>query len=147
MKEIKKILCPVHFGTEISKNLLDYIVASAKAFDAEILLLNVVHSIRGFENSPSVIIPAEHFASALETDARDKMDDLIKKDVFAGLKVSGFLLTGDPAEEIIKAAKDSHADAIIMSTNTRSEVGRFIFGSVAGKVVLASPVPVTTVRP
>lgn len=147
MKEIKKILCPVHFGTEISENLLNYIVASAKAFHAEILFLNVVRSIRGFENSPSVIIPAEHFADALEADARDKMDELIKKDIFTGLKVSGFLLNGDPAEEIIKAAKDSQADIIIMSTNTRSEVGRIVFGSVAGKVVLASPIPVTTVRP
>lgn len=147
MKEIKKILCPVHFGTEISENLLHYIVLTAKAFHAEILFLNVVHSIRGFENSPSVIIPAEHFAGALEADAREKMDELVKRNIFSGLKVSGFLLNGDPAEEILKAAKDCQADAIIMGTNTRSEVGRIVFGSVAGKVVLGSPIPVTTIRP
>lgn len=147
MKEIKKILCPIHFGSEISENLLNYVVASAKAFDAEIIFLNVVHSIRGFEDSPSVIIPREYFAAALEVDARNKMDALLKRTTFEGIKTSGFLFNGDPAEEILKTAKDLKVDTIIMSTNTRSEVGRIIFGSVAGKVVLASSVPVTTVRP
>lgn len=52
---------------------------------------------------------------------------------------------GSPAEAILEAAKDSHVDAIVMSTHGRSGLGRWIFGSVTQKVLSAAPCPVMVI--
>ena len=66
---------------------------------------------------------------------------------FKGLSVRGLVLSGYPAEEILRAAEKHHADIIVMGTHGRTGIDRIIFGSVAEKVVTAAPCPVLTVKP
>ncbi|HSW19274.1 MAG TPA: universal stress protein [Ramlibacter sp.] len=49
-------------------------------------------------------------------------------------------------EGILRAAKDDDSDLIIVGSHGRSGIGRVLLGSVAGKVVAHSPVPVLVVR-
>jgi len=56
------------------------------------------------------------------------------------------VLLGVPYEEIIKFADKEKIDLIIMGTYGRSGLDRFIFGSVAERVVRKAPCPVMTVR-
>ena len=51
------------------------------------------------------------------------------------------VLSGKPAEEIIKYSKDNNVDLIVMSTHGRSGFSRIVFGSVADKVLRQSEVP------
>ena len=67
--------------------------------------------------------------------------------LFADIKVETKILTGNPAEEIIKAARENKADLIVMGTRGRTGVDLFVFGSVAEKVVKNSKIPVLTVQP
>lgn len=53
---------------------------------------------------------------------------------------------GDPAEEIRRAAEDSHCDLIVMSSQGRTGVGRLLMGSVAEAVFRTVPVPVVIVH-
>ncbi|MBK8434172.1 MAG: universal stress protein [Chloroflexi bacterium] len=57
-------------------------------------------------------------------------------------------ITGDPspADSILTMATEKGVDAIVMSTHGRSGLGRFVFGSVAEKVVRHSDVPVLLIR-
>ena len=54
--------------------------------------------------------------------------------------------TGKAAEEIIKAADDLKADLIAMSTHGRSGLSLLTFGSITGKVLRTSSVPVLVIR-
>jgi nucleotide-binding universal stress UspA family protein len=56
------------------------------------------------------------------------------------------VLQGTVAEGILKEAEESGAEVIVMSTHGRTGVGRWVFGSVADRVLRASPVPVWLVR-
>jgi nucleotide-binding universal stress UspA family protein len=76
----------------------------------------------------------------------DKMDAFVKKH-FAGVKATGLVKRGDPADEILIRAKEGGADLIIMGTHGRKGFDLLLFGSVAEKVVRLSSVPVLTVRP
>lgn len=56
------------------------------------------------------------------------------------------LVEGEPASEIIEAARVHHCDLIVMGTHGRTGFGRLILGSVAEKVMRKAPCPVMTVR-
>ncbi|WP_045233673.1 universal stress protein [Deinococcus pimensis] len=56
------------------------------------------------------------------------------------------LLSGDPVQGILVAARDWQADVIVMGTHGRRGLEHFFLGSVAEKVVRESHVPVLTVR-
>lgn len=54
---------------------------------------------------------------------------------------------GDPASQILQTIAHRGPDLVVMSTNGRGALGRFVFGSVADRIVRTSPVPVLLVRP
>jgi len=54
---------------------------------------------------------------------------------------------GDPAEQILRAARELHAGLIVMTTHGRGSLGRWAFGSVADTVTRTAPVPVMVIRP
>ena len=51
-----------------------------------------------------------------------------------------------PAEKIVEVARRSGADLIVMGSHGRTGIARVLLGSVAGKVLMLSPVPVMIVR-
>jgi nucleotide-binding universal stress UspA family protein len=54
--------------------------------------------------------------------------------------------SGDPAAELIKAAREHHARAIVVGGRSHGIVGGIVTGSVAQKLVRQSPVSVLVVR-
>jgi len=63
-----------------------------------------------------------------------------------GQKVSTKVLTGNAAEEIINYTKQNPFSLIVMSTHGYSGVGRWVFGSVADKILHGVSNPVFLVR-
>src|SRR5271170_3151146 len=61
-----------------------------------------------------------------------------------GISVTRVLLEGDPAQEIVQAARDRNVDLVMMSTHGHGAFYRFLLGSVAAKVLHESPCPVWT---
>jgi len=145
MAEIKKILCAVDFSDH-SPKVAEYATLMAKGVNAQILVLYVAPSLSqyvGFHVPPSSI---ESFVGEIVTGAEDTMNEFVK-DNFKGLTVSGKVVAGYPAEEILAIAEAEGCDMIIMGTHGRKGIDRILFGSVAEKVVKSSKVPVLTVRP
>jgi nucleotide-binding universal stress UspA family protein len=56
------------------------------------------------------------------------------------------MVTGDPALQIVRAARSMRADLIVMGTHGRRGVSKFFLGSVAERVIATAPCPVLTVR-
>ncbi|MFC4248960.1 universal stress protein [Natribaculum luteum] len=53
---------------------------------------------------------------------------------------------GRPSDEIISYARDHDADVVVMGTESRTELERFVLGSASQRVVSGASVPVLTVR-
>jgi len=64
-----------------------------------------------------------------------------------GLTVRTAVVSGNPSEEILDFAGKNQVDLIIMSTHGRSGVSRWVMGSVTGRVLRHSMVPVLAVSP
>ncbi len=54
---------------------------------------------------------------------------------------------GNPAEEILRYAEEQGIDLILMGTHGLSGLGRWVYGSVADRVLRGAPCPVLLVRP
>jgi len=62
-----------------------------------------------------------------------------------GINVRSEVLTGRAAETIIEFAK-LNADVIAIATHGRSGISRWVFGSVADKILRSSDIPVLIIR-
>jgi nucleotide-binding universal stress UspA family protein len=74
----------------------------------------------------------------------DKLEHVIPPD--SAVPVERRLLSGDPADAIIRLAETEHIDLIVMGTHGRRGLSRLLMGSVAEAVVRAAPCPVLTVK-
>jgi len=145
MADIKKILCAVDFS-DYSPMVAEYANMVGGCVGAQIIVLYVAPSLSqyvGFHVPPSSI---ESFVGEIVTGAEDTMNEFVK-DNFKDLNVTGKVVTGYPAEEVLAIAEDENVDMIVMGTHGRKGIDRILFGSVAEKIVKSSKVPVLTVRP
>lgn len=68
--------------------------------------------------------------------------------LFAGkpFRVTERTIIGQPAPQIIAAAKQDGCGLIVVGTQGRSAIGNFFVGSVASRVIAESPIPVLSVK-
>jgi nucleotide-binding universal stress UspA family protein len=140
----KKILVPLD-GSELAKTALDQAEKLARAFDAEIILFQVVPFMPIY-GSPELVTPLivdEKQKEAAEKYLATLIEELKKK----GLKVTAMVRTGQQvAVEIIDFAKESGADLIVMCTHGRSGISRWVLGSIALKVLTRAETPILLIR-
>ena len=92
----------------------------------------------------------EDKGQALERARQELTDYLEEKAVVLrhlGAQVSTAVEFGDPAEEILAAAKARQVDLIAMATHGRTGLAQVVFGSVAARVLGSGVRPVLLVRP
>jgi nucleotide-binding universal stress UspA family protein len=143
MTPFRHILAPVDFEP-CSQYALDAAVDLALRFDAR---LTVLHA---WDVSPlaysGMILESPEIWATLAEAAKQAMDGTLLR-VRARLPAAEALLTRGPAaSEILTAIESTKADLVVIGTHGRRGLGRFLLGSVAEKVVRASPVPVLTIR-
>ena len=146
MLPLKKIVCPTDFsepadeGLKIAREL-------ATQFSAEILLVHVVVPIPAMHGGAAPTgfhIPA--VLEELEGSARNSLAEIRREKLPAEIKARTFVILGRPAHEIVALAEREMADIIVIATQGESGWQRFVFGSVAEKVVRHADCPVLTIR-
>lgn len=144
MLSIRKILVPLVF-TETSRRVLRQAAWLAQRFHAEMILLHVVPPL----SYPAGLLEEGHQITARDLHAhivqraQGDLDQTVLPE-FDGITVTRVLLRGDPAREIIEAARAAKADLIVMSTHGHGAFYRFLLGSVTAKVLHEGGCPVWT---
>lgn len=131
------VLCPIDFS-EPSAAALGYAVAVAEHFGASLDVLAV--------DDPLL---AEVAASTGLVSLREETERELRRffargrQPLAPASATTFLVrTGKPATEIVRVARETGADLIVMGSHGRSGVGRLFFGSTTERVLRETPVPV-----
>jgi universal stress protein A len=135
----------------------DFSKASGKAFTTAMTMakanqatLTILHVIVPFVP----IIPEQYINTVtweqIDRQARRwsqrqlvKLVDRAKK---AGIRAVGLLLEGDPAQQIVRAARSKRAELLVVGTHGRTGLSKLFVGSVAARVVATASCPVATVR-
>jgi len=142
MIELKRILLPTDLS-ECSERARSYACELAKRFAAELHVLHVVPPI----SVPGYVGPVPDEWLHPEDGARQALeawDDPAFEELGS---VQRFVVTGTPFVEIVRHARESDVDLIVIGTHGRSGLTHALLGSVTEKVVRKAPCPVLTVRP
>jgi nucleotide-binding universal stress UspA family protein len=120
------ILAPFD-GSALAESGLRCGAALARATGARLLLLHVVPEV-------AYVSRAEQAMAAIARRLRDE-----------GTEVQVAVKPGDAAQVIVDVATASGASLIALSTHGQGGLGRWLYGSVAARVLRATPVPVLLV--
>lgn len=126
----KKILVPVD-GSEPNIKAIEEAKAMALKSESKIILLHVVDVDYLLDHS--ILNELKEQKAKILNEAYER---------FIGLDVEKYLILGDPAEEIIKKAKEDDVDLIIMAKRGLTGLKRYLIGSVTSKVVTHTEVPI-----
>ena len=146
-KQYEKIVVPLD-GSGWAEAAVPHASRIAKNNDAEVILLHVYHSPMALYQDSVALASREEIVDQEYEELKQNIISVRNDMRSEGVKVRGHILYGrDPALNIIRYVEEEEADLVIMSTHGRTGLARFIFGSVAHKVMQALDVPVLLVRP
>lgn len=133
-------------GSAGAGKAIDYAVSEARAHGGSIIIAHVL------EWSPySFLTPTEleerhkRRTEELQRAETALLEPLVKKLADSGVEVTTSLKYGHIAETLCKIAKDEGASQIVIGRTGHSEMAWRLFGSVAGSLAQAAPVPVTII--
>ena len=142
--EPRRILVPVDFS-DSSARALRHAAKRAAESDGSLIVVHVVPADYGWLGIGRE--ESRDLDRSLQRQAADRLrafaDENIGDNVSADLEVR----LGQPAEEIIAAARDSKCDSIVLSTRGLTGLDRYLIGSVAHRVAQLASCPVVLLRP
>ena len=148
----ERILVPLD-GSKVGEAALPYVEELVSkltvGLEVEVTLFQVISSLTHYVTAgeAGVRIPyTEEEIKQIKSRAMDYLDKAGE-----GLRSKGAVVrckvgVGKAAEEIIKAADETHADLIAMSTHGRSGFSRWAFGSVTDRILRSGDKPILMVR-
>lgn len=122
-------------GSDGTRQSITHGLTIAERFDATIHALSVVPEG-----------PFGAMGGAAEDTARRAVDRVEAEAEREGIEVVTAVERGVPHEEIVAYVEDNDIDVIVMGTQGRTGLDRFLLGSVTERIVRVADVPVVTVR-
>lgn len=141
--DLGTILVPVDFSTG-SLNALGYAVSLARRLGASISLVHVMDSIYEAGRFDSKRLRSLRMEAHIE--AKRVLANLAKRRVRPRVPVRHYLLKGTACSAIVEMAAKTNANLIVMGSEGRAGMKRFLVGSVAEKVIRHARCPVLVVR-
>jgi nucleotide-binding universal stress UspA family protein len=144
---LKKILLPMD-GSKAGETVIPYVAELASKLSAEITLFQALAT--GYQATVDTgydyIVYSEQQMETFKNHALSYMNTVQDSLKEKGIIVNSQLTLGNAAEEIIDFADKNDFDLVAMSTHGRSGFGRWIFGSVAAKILHQGTTPLLLVR-
>ena len=138
----KKICCAVDFS-ELSRLAQDQAAELARRYEADLVLVHVYDVPK---LTSSGMVRPEQVAETVRELQRKLEAWRREAEFLAGRPVEAKALSGDPAEEILRFAREGFVELIVLGTHGRSGLRRLVLGSVAERVVRQAECPVLVTR-
>jgi nucleotide-binding universal stress UspA family protein len=126
--------------------LIDKLAPETKV---EVTLFGVITLLRHWVVVGEASAPVSYTEEEM-TIIKERVTDYLKRTGESlkerGVEVKTMVSSGNASDEILKAADETRADLIAMSTHGRSGLRRLAFGSITDKVLHGASVPVLMVR-
>ena len=141
----QQILVPLD-RSETSRSVLPMVADMARGSGGTVRLLHVAPIPTERVSDDGRVVA--YVSQEMERIEYSRLDYL--KEAEAGLEgvpVESVVRFGDPAEEIVACARDTHIDLVAMATHGRTGLRHLLMGSVAEQVLRRLAIPVMLVRP
>jgi nucleotide-binding universal stress UspA family protein len=143
----KKIMVPLD-GSVLAECVFPHVAAMAEGGQVkEIVFVRVVEP---FHQPTGDFVIDQRQIAKIEAENRLEGETYLKKVVsgqrYAGVSVQSQVLFGRVAEGLADFAEKNQVDLTVIATHGRSGVSRWVWGSVADRILRSSCVPVLMVR-
>jgi len=146
---MKKILVPVD-GSPASEKAAERAIEIAKQYSSEITFVSIVDAryIYTYDVGGIVSLPFNYPQITTELiELQTKiLDGFTDKFTSKGIKIEKIVLPSVAYEEILKYAKKTNCDLIVMGRRGFSKIKRFFVGSVTQRVISDAPCPVLIIN-
>ncbi|MCC6454825.1 MAG: universal stress protein [Caldilineaceae bacterium] len=146
-REPLRLLVPLD-GSELAELALPKAREAAKNRGAEILLLHVLE--KPIEDSMRLLLDSREELNAMvedwQVDVQTYLESVAEGLRAEGIQVAMRIAWGRPSEIIEQTVEAEQIDLIVMSTHGRTGLSRWVFGSIASKVLHTSTCPLLLVR-
>lgn len=136
---VRTILHPTDFS-ECSTPAFHVACAMARTYDARLV---VVHVATPSAEPLYTELPPLPFADRTP-ELHERLKQVMPRD--PKVRTEHLLVEGDPVAEILRLARETPFDLIVMGTHGRTGFGRLFIGSVAEQVLRKASCPVLTVK-
>lgn len=148
----RRVLCAVDFS-EPSLKALEFACSIAGESHASLTTVHVIEWPWPEPPAPQLAslprIQAEalaEFRRYLETTAKSRLESLVPEPVRDRCRTEPCVAHGKPYVELLRIAKESDADLIVIGVHGRSAADQVAFGSTTNQVVRRATCPVLTLR-
>ncbi|SDY08505.1 universal stress protein [Halopenitus persicus] len=135
------ILVPTD-GSEAAMEAAKHAYSLGERYDATVHVIAVVEQ----SESASIVGRGDEKLDTLREEGTDSTKRIVEAAQSRDIDAVGAVEVGDPDRAILKYGNEHDIDIIVMSTNARSGVGRFLKGSVTEKVIRDGDIPVLAVQ-
>ncbi|MDY7076167.1 MAG: universal stress protein [Chloroflexota bacterium] len=136
-------------GSALAEEVLPHVAEVVRDRGSHVYLLSVAPLPRGVApTAVDVRLPSANVQErpGIEQELVDYLRTVAERLAPVAADVQINVRFGRPADEILAFVNDVNADLIAMSTHGRSGIGRWVFGSVANRVLRGATCPVLLVR-
>lgn len=142
----KHLLVPLD-GSELAETALPMALAIAERFDSKVTLLQAVHLPRFTNEDRTLVDLYLNLSQEMQQEAEAYLQAKQKVLRATGYSANYHIVVEKaPADAILLAADELGVDAIVMSTHGHGGLARWVFGSVADKVLRRAHVPILLTR-
>ncbi len=145
MLKNKLILLPTDFSP-YAQNAAKYALAIARKYRCIVDILYVDENFSRSDASLKKQDLSDQADTHVLTQLEDKLNELVGDFKSYGLEVRSTILQGKAWTRIIEQAEKKRCGLTVIASHGRTGLDRFVFGSVAERVVRHSSVPVLTVK-
>ncbi|EDX86440.1 universal stress protein family, putative [Synechococcus sp. PCC 7335] len=135
----KTVLVPTDFSESSYEA-----IAVAKAYVEDASGLKIIHSLSPLHPAD----PAAMWDTLTDDERKQKVHDFLSKKMdelgYSGVHVE--ITLGDPATQVIEYAEKIGVEMIIMPSQGRKGLSRFLIGSVAERVIRSAHCPVLVLK-
>ncbi len=140
MNTIRSILFATDFSAQ-SETAFPLAVALARDYGAHLLIAHVMQ--------PPIVAYTpgelgEFEPGGTPDEIKERLKEFDPQD--SRIKVEYRVVQGEAASEILRMAKESQCDMVVIGTHGRTGISRVLLGSVAEEILRHAPCPVLTIR-
>jgi len=147
-RELRKILVTLD-GSYFSEEILPYVENLAKGMGSQVTLLRVIEPVNipqlpGYSDGKKY---EKDLMAKQEREAERYLDKKKRALASKGIKTNAALGTGKADEIVLQYAENKQANLIALTTHGFSGITKWVYGSVASRIIEGSTKPVLLVRP
>ena len=145
--DINTVLLATDFS-EISRTAFEAAIDLAQKFGAKIVVTHVEddHYLSMVSDHVAVGLSTEHIWKVQYEYSKTHLDEFVEANMSGMVEVESEVRRGTPHDEIVRSAKEHHADLIVMATHGRGFISHAIMGSTTERVIRSAPCPVLAIN-